>query len=384
MASDLLEERAKRDFDSENNEVFIKTISPDYYIPAKEYKEFIMSDPVLRPTHKYYDMTREEMWIEQMKKARRAYELRKDKYFVNMPTDKVMWSNFILGQNMTVMHQSMFMMALENMCSDEQLAKWHHKARSMHMTGCYAQTEIGHGSNVAGLETTATFDKETDEFIIHTPTLTATKWWPGDMGQFSSHAVVFASLVIDGDAYGVMPFLVQLRSTDDFMPLKGVQLGDMGPKMGYTGKNNSWCQFDHVRIPRENLLARYTRVNREGEFSIEGDIRNVYSVMSLIRAFFVAWSAQTLMRGCLIATRYSAVRRQFKNTDGQKAETKLIDYQTQQQKLFPLIAQGFSFFMAFGFVLKIYFQLRENIKKEDYTLMDEMHHLTSGMKSVFT
>lgn len=61
------------------------------------------------------------------------------------------------------------------------------------------------------------------------------------MGQFATHAVVFASLIIDGDAYGVMPFLVQLRSTEDYMPMKGVQLGDMGPKMGWNTKNNSWA-----------------------------------------------------------------------------------------------------------------------------------------------
>ena len=74
--------------------------------------------------------------------------------------------------------------------------------------GCYAQTEIGHGSDIAGLETTATFDEKTDEFVIHTPSISATKWWPGDMGQFSTHAVVFAQLIIEGNSYGVMPFLV--------------------------------------------------------------------------------------------------------------------------------------------------------------------------------
>ena len=63
--------------------------------------------------------------------------------------------------------------------------------------GCYAQTELGHGSNVAGLETTATLDKTTDEFIINTPTITATKYWPGDLGMFSSHAIVFARMIID-------------------------------------------------------------------------------------------------------------------------------------------------------------------------------------------
>jgi len=58
------------------------------------------------------------------------------------------------------------------------------------------------------LETTATFDEKTDEFIINTPSPKATKWWPGDMGHFSSHAIVFAKLIIDGNKYAVMPFLV--------------------------------------------------------------------------------------------------------------------------------------------------------------------------------
>jgi acyl-CoA oxidase len=74
--------------------------------------------------------------------------------------------------------------------------------------GTYAQTEIGHGSNVAGIQTTATYDKKTDEFIINTPSITATKWWPGDLGNFSSHGMVFSRLVIDDQDYGVMPFLV--------------------------------------------------------------------------------------------------------------------------------------------------------------------------------
>jgi len=74
--------------------------------------------------------------------------------------------------------------------------------------GCYAQTELGHGTNVAGLETTATFDKQTDEFVIHTPSISATKWWPGEMGGFTNYALVYANLIIEGKSYGVCPFLV--------------------------------------------------------------------------------------------------------------------------------------------------------------------------------
>lgn len=74
--------------------------------------------------------------------------------------------------------------------------------------GCYAQTELGHGSNVAMLETTATLDMQTDQFIIHSPTPSSTKYWPGDMGRYSTHALVFAQLVIEGNSYGVHAFIV--------------------------------------------------------------------------------------------------------------------------------------------------------------------------------
>lgn len=64
--------------------------------------------------------------------------------------------------------------------------------------GAYGQTELGHGSDVQGIETTATFDKSSDEWVVHSPTLTSTKWWPGDIGQFSSHSIIFAKMIIDG------------------------------------------------------------------------------------------------------------------------------------------------------------------------------------------
>jgi acyl-CoA oxidase len=61
---------------------------------------------------------------------------------------------------------------------------------------------------VAGLETTATLDKATDEFVIHSPTTTSAKMWPGDLGRMSSHAIYFARLIIDDNDYGVQPFMV--------------------------------------------------------------------------------------------------------------------------------------------------------------------------------
>lgn len=102
----------------------------------------------------------------------------------------------------------MFLSSIENIGDDEQAAKWVPLIKSLKMSGCYAQTELGHGSFVPGIETTATFDKKTQEFVINTPTVSATKFWPGDLGKLSNYALVFAKLIIDGQAYGVHSFLV--------------------------------------------------------------------------------------------------------------------------------------------------------------------------------
>jgi acyl-CoA oxidase len=91
--------------------------------------------------------------------------------------------------------------------------------------------------------------------------------------------------------------------------MKGVECGDMGPKMGYHSKNNGWCTFNKVRIPRENLPMKFVSVDKEGTFSIEGDMRALYSVMMDIRTQLVQHSGLCLHRAVLTGMRYSVVRR---------------------------------------------------------------------------
>ena len=191
----------------------------------------------------------------------------------------------------------------------------------MDLIGCYAQTEIGHGSNVAGLETTATFDKETDEFVINMEKMTATKWWPGEMGRYANFAAVFARLkTYDQNGklndYGVAPFLAQIRDRDTHKHLPGVKSGDIGPKLGYHGKDNGWLTLKNVRIPRNQMLQRYINVDREGNVTIQGDLRVLYTSMMNIRTVLVSDAKSYIGAGLTIALRYSAVRRQFKNISG--------------------------------------------------------------------
>ena len=111
--------------------------------------------------------------------------------------------------------------------------------------------------------------------------------------------------------------------------MKGVELGDMGPKIGFHSKNNGWCSFNHVRIPRDYMFMRFVSVDRQGNFSVKGNMKSLYSVMMGIRTQILSMSAFSLAKMLIIAGRYSVVRRQFKNTKGSELETKLVDYQTQ-------------------------------------------------------
>ena len=118
------------------------------------------------------------------------------------------------------------------------MAAWDERLSNFGVLGCFAMTEIGHGSFVRGLETTATFDAATDEFVVHSPTPTADKCWIGSAGQTATHAVVYAQLVSAGKHHGLNAFIVPLRDMETGAPLPGVMCYDMGAKMGRNSLDN--------------------------------------------------------------------------------------------------------------------------------------------------
>lgn len=180
---------------------------------------------------------------------------------------------------------------------------------------------------MAGLETTATLDFETDEFVIHTPNKKATKAWPGTLGQHATHALVFARCIVGENDYGVQPFMVQIRSTKDHSQLDGVQCGDMGNKIGYQSMDNGWLRFAHKRIPRVDMLGRFVNIEKDGTFELKGDPRLIYQIMVQTRMMIIFGAGFTLMRSLIVAVRYAACRRQFATIKGSRQERQLIDYQ---------------------------------------------------------
>ena len=133
--------------------------------------------------------------------------------------------------------------------------------------GCFAMSEVGHGSNVAAVETTARYDHATRELEIHTPGESARKEWIGGAAHDARWAVVFAQLEVAGERHGVHAVLVPIRTATG-EPLPGVRTGDSGHKMGLNGVDNGRLWFEHVRVPVDNLLDRFASIDRDGAYGV--------------------------------------------------------------------------------------------------------------------
>jgi acyl-CoA oxidase len=224
--------------------------------------------------------------------------------------------------------------------SDEQQRIWIPKAERCEIFGSYAQTELGHGSNVRGIETTATFDRETDEFIIDSPTLSSTKYWIGATGIWATHSLVMARLIIDGKDLGNHLFLVQLRDLDTQELLPGVEIYELGPKVfqGMVGVDNGAMQFHNVRIPRSRMLARNAQVLRDGTYVPPKNTKHSYGSMVTVRAIMAEITGFDLLRAVAVAYHYTTFRKQFWRK-GQKEETTVFDYASVRYRILPLLAK---------------------------------------------
>ncbi|KEF52327.1 acyl-CoA oxidase [Exophiala aquamarina CBS 119918] len=243
------------------------------------------------------------------------------------------------------LHAGMFTKTLREQCTPEQQAKFLKAAIDYEIIGCYAQTELGHGSNVKGIETTATWVAQSQTFEIHSPYLTASKWWIGSLGKAANHAVVMAQLLIEGKSYGPHLFLVKIRDLSSHQPLPQVYVGDIGPKVGFNTMDNGFLLFDHLQIPHENMLARFANVDPlSGKYYQSPNPSLVYGTMTWVRSNIVLRSGRALARGVTIAVRYCAVRRQFVDRDNAApdTETQVLDYTMVQHRLFPLLAATFA------------------------------------------
>jgi acyl-CoA oxidase len=210
---------------------------------------------------------------------------------------------------------------------------------AMTLVGCYAMTEVGHGSDIRRLETVARYDRATREFVIDTPRPDARKQFIGNAAMHADAAVVFAQIEVGGARPGVFGFLVPIRNADGSLR-PGVSIGDTGPKAGLHGIDNGWLSFERVRIPRENLLDRFGTVTPDGQYesTVDDPTDLVMRSMSGGRLAMALAALSATKAGLTIAIRHGERRRQFGGADGRR----LLDYPLHRRRLLLPLATAYA------------------------------------------
>ena len=279
----------------------------------------------------------------------------------------------------------LFGAAILHLGTKEHHEKWLPDVMSLKLPGAFAMTEIGHGSDVASIGTTATYDPETEEFEIHTPFAGAWKEFLGNAALHGQAAVVFAQLITRGVNHGVHAFFVPIRTPEGEL-LPGIGSEDDGVKGGLNGIDNGRLHFTNVRIPRENLLNRYGDVAADGTYSsaIESPGRRFFTMISTLvqgRVSLDGASVKAMMAALTIAIRYGSERRQFPGASGR--ETVLMDYGLHQRRLIPRLAQTYAMAFASERLLTVFDEVFSGAKDTDENRQD-LETLAAGFKPLST
>ncbi|KAF8542823.1 hypothetical protein BDD12DRAFT_875760 [Trichophaea hybrida] len=279
------------------------------------------------------------------------------------------------------LHEGAFTVVIEAQGTDAQRDYWIPKCHSYEVVGCYAQTELAHGSNVQGLETVAHYDPTTKEFEIYSPRIESTKWWVGGMGICANHALVQAILEVPSGRKGPHLFMIPLRSPTTHLPLPGIKVGDIGPKAygGFCFMDNGYLHLSSVRIPLENMLQRHAQVTPDGTYIPAKHDKLSYGSMVYLRAGIPSSMGWCLARAVTIAIRYCTNRRQFAHP-GQE-EQQVINYASTKMRLYPLLARAYAYIFAGRELRSIYYRMLDALtNRGDVTLLPEVHVLSSALK----
>lgn len=258
--------------------------------------------------------------------------------------------------------------------------KWLRDTENYAVKGCFAMTELGHGSNVRGIETVTTYDSNTGEFVINTPCESAQKYWIGGAANHATHTIVFSQLKINGENQGVHALIAQIRDADGNV-CPNIRIADCGHKIGLNGVDNGQIWFDNVRIPRENLLNSVADVSPDGQYlsAIKDPDQRFAAFLAPLTSGRITISASAIYAskiGLAIAIRYSLTRRAF-SVSPNGPEVLLLDYPSHQRRLLPLLAKTYAMSFAGNYLKQIYVKRTPESNKI-------IHVLSSAFKATFT
>ncbi|MFE8006568.1 acyl-CoA dehydrogenase [Streptomyces sp. NPDC057418] len=135
---------------------------------------------------------------------------------------------------------------------------------AMRRIGTFLCTEVAHGNDAASMETTATYDRARDGFVLHTPNAGAQKFMPNTSPAGGPKSgLVAARLLADGEDHGIRLFLVRL--TDDVRALPGVRVRRLPARMG-SPVDHCLTSFEQLFVGRDALLGAEEGGGGEGDF----------------------------------------------------------------------------------------------------------------------
>ncbi|KAF9157427.1 hypothetical protein DFQ26_008740 [Actinomortierella ambigua] len=271
-------------------------------------------------------------------------------------------------------HFVLYSGAIRELGSEELKLKYLPSADSFKVRGCFALTELGHGSNPRGIETEARWDPREKCYILHTPTTTAQKYWIGAALMTAVNAIVWAQLYVPNpetseyEHYGIHAFVVQLRDPKTFEPLPGITIRDCGAKSGLSAMDNGRIWFDHVKVARDHCLNKYGGVNEQGLYEsvfTDKDARFGGQLVNLSEGRVgIANATRNLAKVALTTSiRYSLSRRQFGTRNLGEPEQLIMNYNLHQRRLYPLLATTYAHHFSSLRLLELKKVAKDNPKK---------------------
>ena len=253
------------------------------------------------------------------------------------------------------------------------------KTGAAKLLGCFAMTETGHGSNVRGIKTTATYDPTTERLVIHTPGKNDNKEYIGN-AMHSKMASVFAQLIINGKNEGVHAILVNLRN-DEHELLPGIRVEDNGYKLGLNGVDNGKIWFNQVSVPKENLLNKYGTILANGTYhsEIKNPNKRFFTMLGTLVGGRICVARAGLggaKYALTVAIKHALKRRQF-NDSVKVQEDLLMDYPSHQLRLTPLVASAYVYHATLDKMMQLYCDESQPDKRQIETQV-------AGLKSIIT
>ncbi|KAG0340387.1 hypothetical protein BG004_006422 [Podila humilis] len=288
-------------------------------------------------------------------------------------------------------HIGLYYGSIRELGSEELKDKYLPLADTFELPGCFALTELGHGSNPRGIETEAHWDVKQGCYILNTPKTTAQKYWIGGAAETAIMSVVWAQLYAPHskdstkwEHHGIHAFLVPLRDRATRAILPGITIRNCGNKSGLNGMDNGRIWFDKVKVPQNMCLDKYGSMNEEGVYESmfqNKDQRFGGQLVNLSdgRVGLAISSVNMAKTALTIAIRYGQTRRQFGAREVGQEETLIMDYNLHQRRLYPLLAGTYAKHFASRAISKM-----KDAEKTGMKDVKQFHVISSGLKSLHT